>query len=517
MRFPVQEDDGLILDAQGTSTDPDSRAAQAGGAWRARAERAGSLAVLCGFILYAVFAPHSIAGAEIGLGLVGLGWAARTFATGRTGLRRTPQDLPIFLFLAWTVLSAFLSEEPGVSLAKLQSVCVVFLFYITQANVTRRMAPLLVGLMIASGVAGVFWSLADLARGRGVTIEEMSEQSPFRMTPVRVGDAVWRIGRRRVSSIAEIDEAVRQAPAGSRLSVSFITQGEHAEWPALPLTEETRARTSPSGLTGTRPTHRFRASGWTRHYETFSETLQILAQLALGLALAHLRRRRGGGGGRRIWLMLAASTVLALGIMLTAMRTVLVAFAVGAGVVAWRAARKRERLLVSAAIIIMLVLGAFAVWRTRQAGALSFQDESAGLRRQVARVALSRITVHPFFGHGMDAVKRHWSEWGFPGTDVVHMHSTPLQLAFDRGLPALLLWLWIIGSFWLTTTRAEKSARAGPDAFTHGLLLGAAGALVGFFASSLVNYNFGDAEVALVFWWLMGIAQRQDTEFKTQD
>jgi len=27
-----------------------------------------------------------------------------------------------------------------------------------------------------------------------------------------------------------------------------------------------------------------------------------------------------------------------------------------------------------------------------------------------------------------------------------------------------------------------------------------------FFASSLVNYNLGDGEVALVFWWLLGIA-----------
>jgi hypothetical protein len=36
------------------------------------------------------------------------------------------------------------------------------------------------------------------------------------------------------------------------------------------------------------------------------------------------------------------------------------------------------------------------------------------------------------------------------------------------------------------------------------LLLGATGAIAGFFASSLVNYNFGDAEVALVFWWLLG-------------
>jgi hypothetical protein len=43
------------------------------------------------------------------------------------------------------------------------------------------------------------------------------------------------------------------------------------------------------------------------------------------------------------------------------------------------------------------------------------------------------------------------------------------------------------------------------DASRHGLLLGATGGITGFFFSSLVNYNFGDAEVALVFWWLMGI------------
>ncbi|HEV7473920.1 MAG TPA: hypothetical protein VGN90_07715, partial [Pyrinomonadaceae bacterium] len=39
----------------------------------------------------------------------------------------------------------------------------------------------------------------------------------------------------------------------------------------------------------------------------------------------------------------------------------------------------------------------------------------------------------------------------------------------------------------------------------YGVLLGATGAVAGFFLSSLVNYNFGDGEVALVFWWLMGI------------
>jgi hypothetical protein len=31
------------------------------------------------------------------------------------------------------------------------------------------------------------------------------------------------------------------------------------------------------------------------------------------------------------------------------------------------------------------------------------------------------------------------------------------------------------------------------------------GGLTGFLASSLVNYNYGDGEVAMLFWWLMGV------------
>ncbi len=458
---------------------------------------------MAGFLLYAVFAPHSIAGAQIALALAGLGWLLRAVATGNANLRRTPQDLPICLFLAWTILSAFLSEEPRISLAKLQSVFVVHLFFMTRAVLTRRMALLVVALMITSGVAGVVWSVADIARGRGVIVEEMNEDSPFRQTNVQVGDAVWRIGPVRVSNIQEIDDAVRSAPTGVPLAVSFIRQGEHGEWPTLIITDEMKARPFPSGLKGRAPTRRFRASGWTRHYETFSETLQILAQLALGLALAQLHQRRARW---RAWLALLASAVLAAGILLTAMRTALVALAIGAGVISWRAARKKERLIICAAIITLLATGALAVWRTRVAGSLSFDDASTSLRLKVAGTGLSRLMIHPFFGHGMDAVKKHWTEWGFSGTDVIHMHSTPLQLAFDRGLPALIFWLWIMASFWRTTARAEKSARdGGAETNNYGLLLGATGALAGFFASSLVNYNFGDGEVALVFWWLMGI------------
>jgi uncharacterized membrane protein YuzA (DUF378 family) len=40
----------------------------------------------------------------------------------------------------------------------------------------------------------------------------------------------------------------------------------------------------------------------------------------------------------------------------------------------------------------------------------------------------------------------------------------------------------------------------------RGVLLGALGGLAGFFTSGLVHYNWGDSEVVMVFYMIMGLA-----------
>jgi hypothetical protein len=467
--------------------------------------RLGQHTAIVGFFLYAAFAPHSIAAAEISLAIVGAGWLVRTIATRKAGFRRTRFDLPIWLFFLWTVASSFLSQEPRISIAKIQSTCVFLLFYLTQAIVTKRAAVLLVAVMILSGTVGTLYSVYDLIRGRGILIDFVAPDSPLQPLHVRAGDAVWRVNGRRVYSVADIDDAARNSPAETTLTVSVISQGEHIERPGFVVTDAIKKRSSPSGLVGSKPTHRFRASGWTRHYETYAEILQILAQLALGLALANYKNHRWNLRAR---LASVAFALLALGIALTAMRTVLVALAIGVCVITVRALGilgSRARWLSLAGICLLLAVGAFAVYQTRAQHALSLQDPSSSLRLEVARVGLSRMLLHPLFGHGMDSMHVHWNEWGFPGTDMLHLHSTPLQLAFDRGLPALAFWLWIMWLLWQTASRGEESLRDSSNTNYYGILLGTTGAVAGFFASSLVNYNFGDGEVALVFWWLLGI------------
>jgi len=112
-----------------------------------------------------------------------------------------------------------------------------------------------------------------------------------------------------------------------------------------------------------------------------------------------------------------------------------------------------------------------------------------------------------------------------------HFHSTPLQLLVERGLPALLLWLWVLWIYarmllrqsgvWSLESEVQdsnpKSKIQNPKSFgwqTRGIILGCFGGLVGFFTSGLVHYNLGDAEVAMVFFMLMGLSVSLSTRIE---
>jgi hypothetical protein len=103
-----------------------------------------------------------------------------------------------------------------------------------------------------------------------------------------------------------------------------------------------------------------------------------------------------------------------------------------------------------------------------------------------------------------------------------HFHSTPIQLLVERGFPALLLWLWILFIYartlirgitnyklQITNSETQNSSFILPSSsLSKGVLLGCFGGLVGFFASGIVHYNLGDAEVVMVFFLLMGLGIR---------
>ncbi|HEX5882972.1 MAG TPA: PDZ domain-containing protein, partial [Pyrinomonadaceae bacterium] len=309
------------------------------------AAKLGQRIALAGLLIYVIFAPHSVAASASGVVIAGLGWLVRTVATGSLGLRRSKLDLIIVLSLLWTVASSLLSEEPRISIAKVHASWSVFLFYLARATLNRRSTLVLVGLLILSGSAGALYSAFDLLRGRGVVVESVTTNSPFYQVGIQPGDTIWRVGKRRVYSPGDLDEVIRQQPANTVIPVGIISRGEHVERPMVV------SGSSTSGIIGSERNHRFRASGWTRHYQTFAEVMQMIAQLALGLALAHLSNH---GMNKYFKLAIVAAAVLTVGLVFTAMRTVILAFVIAASVIAFRSLLPTAKVVFTFALFFVI-------------------------------------------------------------------------------------------------------------------------------------------------------------------
>ena len=115
---------------------------------------------------------------------------------------------------------------------------------------------------------------------------------------------------------------------------------------------------------------------------------------------------------------------------------------------------------------------------------------------------------HLIFGVGMDSMKGYWRQWGLFDNGrqpIGHMHSNLLQIALERGVPALIVWLLLLGLYVRMLWRQIHITDFDTEGFRKGLALGALGGTIGFFTSGLVHYNWGDSEVVTVFYFIMGL------------
>jgi O-antigen ligase len=158
----------------------------------------------------------------------------------------------------------------------------------------------------------------------------------------------------------------------------------------------------------------------------------------------------------------------------------------------------------------------------RNVGFYDTKDGSITWRQTVYREGLQLLISRPrhlIVGIGMDSIKSHWREWGMFDHGRLprgHMHSTPLQLALERGLPALFVWLALLAVYARMLWLLARSGRVA-DWVERGIVFGALGGLAGFFASGMVHYNMGDSEVIMIFYFLMGLALKIDAECRARD
>ncbi len=168
--------------------------------------------------------------------------------------------------------------------------------------------------------------------------------------------------------------------------------------------------------------------------------------------------------------------------------------------------------------IPLILAGLFLLQQKRNVGFLDQADQSTTWRETVWREGVHLLVSKPrhlLVGVGMDSIKGHWREWGMFEHGRIpwgHMHSNLLQIALERGVPALILWLALLFIYARTVWRSLQS-KDKLHWMDKGILLGALGGLAGFFTSGLVHYNWGDSEVVMVFYMIMGLALAIHREF----
>ncbi len=232
-----------------------------------------------------------------------------------------------------------------------------------------------------------------------------------------------------------------------------------------------------------------RPTGLLTHYMTFAGVLMLVTCAAAARLLFFT--------GQRVWPAVAMpALVAALALTLTQNAWVGTLVAVGCLV----AVRQVKLLLFAPVVLGLAFLVAPAEVRDRAARGFSPETESNRDRLQMLAMGADMVRDHPVFGVGPEMVGVVYGKYLRPNpvhTYNPHLHNVPMQIAAERGLPALVLFLWFVGA---SFSDAWRQLRRGPFRAVAGA---AVGAIIAMMTAGLFEYNFGDSEFLMLFLGLI--------------
>ena len=240
-----------------------------------------------------------------------------------------------------------------------------------------------------------------------------------------------------------------------------------------------------------------RPQGWMSHYMTYAGLLMVVSVVAVARVLFHAKDRT--------WSALVIPAVL-VAIALTLTRSAWVGTCVGLSLLL---VLKDFRLLAALPVLAALFFGFAPPQVTdRLYSTFDLQDPTNRDRLAMARTGVRMIQDYPLTGVGPNMVQEVYADYRDANAVQItnpHLHNVPMQIAAERGLPALALWLWfvlsvVVSSFRRLQTTTYKSLPAGGLA-----------ALAAMLAAGLFEYNFGDSEFLMMLLVIITLPYAADT------
>src|SRR5262249_29444756 len=179
-----------------------------------------------------------------------------------------------------------------------------------------------------------------------------------------------------------------------------------------------------------------RVQGNLGHYMTYSDVIMLVACIAAARVMFR--------GRDRTWAALIMPAII-VALALTFSRNAWVGACVGIGLLfALRDLRLLALLPVAAALFITFAPPQIS---SRLYSTFSLTHPTNVDRLAMARTGLRIIERFPLTGVGPDMVIQVYPHYRDPTATKQlnpHLHNVPLQIAAERGLPALAIWLWFI-------------------------------------------------------------------------
>ncbi len=239
-----------------------------------------------------------------------------------------------------------------------------------------------------------------------------------------------------------------------------------------------------------------RLTGLASHWMTYGGELMIIFLVTLSFVL------RSEPAKWRSWAAVSLH-VLWIGLVLGLTRSIfLVAVPLGSVYLLWK--RRWMAIVIPACAALLMLVAPFQVTErlvsvTRPHGTV----DSNSRRLIMARTGLAMIEAHPWFGLGPEQVGPQFSQYvpkdiprPLPKGWYGHLHNVYLQYAAERGIPALLVMIWLLAAVIRDLHRAARKYARNPASWP---LSGAVAVIIAILAEGFFEYNLGDSEVLTMF------------------
>ena len=238
-----------------------------------------------------------------------------------------------------------------------------------------------------------------------------------------------------------------------------------------------------------------RIQGFMGHYMTQAGLLLLFLCSALSIFLFSRDKAR--------WLWGAAVPLAGWCLALTLTRSAWIGLVVAAALIL---VLYKPRALV----LIPVIVGLFLLFspqpiKRRALSIFSLENYGNKLRVQYLKAGVKIIGERPFLGTGPNTVDMVFQDpkYGLSGEARrnVHLHNNIIQIAAERGIPTLLVWLAFMVSAFLSLLVHLKEREA--PIFPYSAAAGAS--LLALFTAGLFEYNFADSEIAVLFLFLITV------------